>query len=66
MLSSGALVIRFPFLAVIRLVRRSRATERGLTEVRVPSTLLGPEEAAASLRASDSYGQAERCPGWDA
>jgi hypothetical protein len=48
MLSSGALAIRFTFLPLFgQYVLRYGATERGQTTERVPSTLLGPEEAAA-------------------
>jgi hypothetical protein len=49
MLSSGALAIRFTFLPLFgQYVLRYGATERGQTTEGVPSTLLGPEEAAAS------------------
>ena len=38
------------------------AAERGKPRVNEPGTLLGPEEAAASLGATDSNGLAERSP----
>jgi hypothetical protein len=53
MLSSGALAIWFTYRPMLGqyVLPLGEATERGQTQARVPSTLLGPEEAAASLRA---------------
>jgi len=48
MLSSGALAIRFDLLPLLgQYVLPYGTTERGQTTERAPSTLLGPEEAAA-------------------
>jgi len=58
MLSSGALAIWFTFLPLPGqyVLSSWELRNEGMLTGRVPSTLLGPEEAAASFRATDLNG----------